>query len=175
MVRFGTFEYLFNETFENVTLAFWNKYPNPISSHVLSVDTISREVDDNGRLCTTRLLTKVGKKPQWMMNIFPGTLAYVIEVSTLDPKERKLTTFTKNITLTSICLAEEKCVYTVSKENANWTMCETSCRVSSNLTIGRGMIESFGMSRFKGNAVKTKAAIQHVLDNLREGGMKSAS
>eukprot|EP00039_Didymoeca_costata_P002734 m.62179 g.62179 ORF g.62179 m.62179 type:complete len:76 (-) comp11492_c0_seq3:185-412(-) len=69
MVRFGTFEYLFNETFENVTLAFWNKYPNPISSHVLSVDTISREVDDNGRLCTTRLLIKVGKKPQWKMNV----------------------------------------------------------------------------------------------------------
>ncbi|CAO3612228.1 unnamed protein product [Mucor hiemalis] len=48
---------------QNVTLAFWLRYPNPFASHVLSVDVLDRYVDENGVLKTTRLVLKKGKVP----------------------------------------------------------------------------------------------------------------
>ena len=67
---------------QNVTLAFWLRYPNPFASHgtfnssmlhctlltsiiVLAVDVLDRYVDENGVLKTTRLVLKKGKVPKW--------------------------------------------------------------------------------------------------------------
>jgi len=44
-------------SFDQVTAAHWQKYPNPLTRHVLHVDTIHREVDPkSGTLITKRLI-----------------------------------------------------------------------------------------------------------------------
>ncbi|EEB05230.2 intermembrane space protein sorting protein [Schizosaccharomyces japonicus yFS275] len=43
---------------DDVSLGWLNRYPNPNSAHVLSSDIIERYVDDKGRLYTERCLSK---------------------------------------------------------------------------------------------------------------------
>src|SRR3954451_19322119 len=51
---------------ELVTYAFWMRYPNPFSKHVLAADVIDRSFDpETGVLKTTRLLLKQGVLPRW--------------------------------------------------------------------------------------------------------------
>ena len=72
-------------------------------------------------------------------------------------------------------MIEEKCVYSVSSENKDWTDCTTEARVTSELMISP-LVESFGIGRFAKNSVKAKDALQYVLGKLRNiGGLFSSS
>lgn len=51
---------------------------------------------------------------------FGDSFAYIVEKSVLDPREKTLTTFTQNITLTKFMTVEEKCIYHVADENPGW-------------------------------------------------------
>ena len=77
------------EKWEDITVACWQKYPNPQSPHVLSVDTLRREVDPATQcLHTTRLMQKDNKKPVWMNPWLPDTITFIVEESVLDPTVR---------------------------------------------------------------------------------------
>lgn len=55
---------------EHVCMAVWLKYPNPISSHVLSSDVLERRVDETtGKLFTKRLFLKEAKIPRWATKV----------------------------------------------------------------------------------------------------------
>jgi hypothetical protein len=54
---------------ERVTYAFWKKYPNPMSPHVVDIDVLDRHIDDEGRLQTTRLITCKDKIPDWISSV----------------------------------------------------------------------------------------------------------
>ena len=83
-----------------MTLAFWKKYPNELSRHVLSVDTIHRSVDPETQcMSSTRIMTKTNRKPQWMQWWVAAGSVIIVEESVLDPTAKTLTTYTKNITL----------------------------------------------------------------------------
>ena len=49
----------------------------------------------------------------------PGT-ACVVEESVVDSTAKTFTTYTRNITYTTLGVVEEKCVYYVSPENESW-------------------------------------------------------
>jgi hypothetical protein len=86
--------------------AFWKRYPNPYSSHVLSEDTIHREVNNDGKLYSRRLLTKTNKVPNWGKRFFKsGNFVCIIEESVVDPKEKTLTTYTRNIGFNKIMVS----------------------------------------------------------------------
>ncbi|XP_037926676.1 protein preli-like [Hermetia illucens] len=74
--------------------AFWNRYPNPSSAHVLTEDTIEREVRD-GKLYTRRLLSKTNHVPKWGERFYNAKSVKILEDSVLDPKKRTLTTYTR--------------------------------------------------------------------------------
>eukprot|EP00040_Diaphanoeca_grandis_P014667 m.74556 g.74556 ORF g.74556 m.74556 type:complete len:186 (-) comp24673_c0_seq2:84-641(-) len=169
MVRFGNFCDRFSETFEDVTAAVWQKYPNPISAHVLSVDTLRRHVDPTtGCMLTTRLLTKTNVQPRWFQKFIGNTnKTTIVEESVLDPKAKTFTTYTKNISLNYFMTVEETCVYTVSEDNSSWTVCNTNARISSEMLIGR-IVEKFGIDRYTKNAAKGKAAISYKLQELKQ-------
>lgn len=48
----------YDTSWDKVTLAVFNKYPNPFAKHVLSADIIDRYIGQDGKLRTTRLLVK---------------------------------------------------------------------------------------------------------------------
>lgn len=64
--------------------------------HVLSEDTLSREVKD-GKLHTKRLLTKTNVPPKWAERLISSRIVKIVEESIIDPKEKTITTYTRNI------------------------------------------------------------------------------
>ncbi|EDQ84640.1 uncharacterized protein MONBRDRAFT_34617 [Monosiga brevicollis MX1] len=65
-MKAGQRDWEISHAWETITSAFWCKYPNPFSTHVLTEDVIDRSVDEQGRLHTKRLLSKTNRKPAWM-------------------------------------------------------------------------------------------------------------
>lgn len=88
---------LFHYNFEQVLQGFFKRYPNPFSSHVLSEDTVEREITKDGKLYSKRILTKTNPVPKWGERFFKGKFVCIVEESLVDPKTKTLTTYTRNI------------------------------------------------------------------------------
>lgn len=71
------------------------------STHVLSEDTVDREVRD-GKLYTRRLLTKTNPVPKWAERFYKKGPVAIMEDSVLDPAARTLVTRTRNLGMTKI-------------------------------------------------------------------------
>ncbi|KAK6493691.1 PRELI domain-containing protein 1 [Huso huso] len=139
-------KYFFSQTdikssWEHVFSAFWQRYPNPFSKHVLTEDVVFREVTPDNTLISRRLLTKTNHLPRWAEKIFPSNLSrsvFVIEDSIVDPKNKTLTTFSWNINHTRLMVVEERCVYSMSQEKQAWSLAKREAWISSGV---------FGFSR----------------------------
>ena len=77
---------------DDVASAIFLRYPNPLATHVLSEDTLHRELRDNNTLYTRRFLTKTNKLPKWGERFFANLKKYVplVEESIVDPKSRTM-------------------------------------------------------------------------------------
>ncbi|CAO3678023.1 unnamed protein product [Rhizopus stolonifer] len=185
MVKFYQHQFNYDYQWQNVTLAFWLRYPNPFASHgkylkypikskrkciVLSVDVLDRYVDENGILKTTRLVLKKGKAPKWFPeSILKSSEAFVIEESEVDPKNKIMTTRTKNLNHVRVMQIEETQIFKQSEQNPDWTTSKTEARIISRFGWGMtGRIEGFGQSSFIANAAKARKGMQHILQRIRE-------
>lgn len=72
--------------------------------HVLSEDTVCREIK-NGKLHSKRLLTKTNRVPKWGERFFKAKSVNILEESVVDPKERVLVTYTRNIGFNKIMVS----------------------------------------------------------------------
>ncbi|KAJ3188518.1 hypothetical protein HK101_009117 [Irineochytrium annulatum] len=100
----------FNHSWDTTTVANWRKYPNDLSTHVLSVDILSRSVDpQTGILRTERLLCCKQNAPAILRRVgLPiPEVAYFREISELDPHERSYTATSVNLSLRNIMTVEE--------------------------------------------------------------------
>ncbi len=157
---------LFQFTWDHIASAFWVRYPNPHSSHVLTEDTLLRELRGN-LLYTQRLITKTNHLPKWGERFVPGPRhVCVLEESILDPEKKTLTTYTRNIGLTRVMLVEEKCVYHVSRERNNLMDCQRHAWVGSSVYGFGYALQKFGMERYKKNAKKAHMGFEDVLKRL---------
>ncbi|XP_036430670.1 PRELI domain-containing protein 1, mitochondrial-like isoform X3 [Colossoma macropomum] len=103
-------KYFFSETnikssWDQVFSAFWQRYPNPFSTHVLTEDVVYRSVTADHRLITRRLLTKTNRLPRWAERFFPTNLSrsvYILEDSVVDPVSKSLSTYTWNLNHTTL-------------------------------------------------------------------------
>lgn len=99
MVKFYQHTSSFEHAWDNVTYAFWLRYPNPFASHVVGCDVIDRHVDPvTGVLRTTRLILKQGVLPRWGRGVCLSSLlspglhsdlalfAFVMNFSLCSPK-----------------------------------------------------------------------------------------
>jgi hypothetical protein len=112
--------YNYDYPFPTVTLAYFLRYPNPYSRHVLSTDVIDRYVDpDTHRLHSLRLHLKKSKVPGAILKFLPRGLAgpggasqsYILEKSTIDLKEGWMKTESRNMEWTGILSVRERQVY----------------------------------------------------------------
>ena len=122
MVKFYSTSYSYDYSFPAVSLAYFLRYPNPYSTHVLSTDVISREYDpDTQRLTTVRLHLKQSKLPPAVLKLLPGSImgasekgdsqSYILETSTVNIKEGWMETESRNLEWTGVLSVVEKQVY----------------------------------------------------------------
>lgn len=154
-------------SWDQVATGFWKRYPNPHSTHVLSEDTVLRDVQGK-KLYSTRLISKTNKVPKWGEKIIPGGSRHVcvVEESVVDVEQKTLTTYTHNIGLTKFMTIDEKVVYKPDPENKNQTICERQAWIMSNLFGFSYALQTFGMERFKKNANKALTGFEFVLNKM---------
>lgn len=163
----------FNElksSWDQVFTAFWQRYPNPYSKHVLTEDILYREVTSDHKLLTRRLLTKTNRLPRWAERFFPSNVAhavYVFEDSIIDLNKKTLTTYTWNINHSTVMSVEERCVYFENPENKNWTEVRREAWVSSRVFGFSRPIQEFGLARFKSNVTKAMKGYEYILAKMQ--------
>lgn len=154
---------MFKFTWDQVVTAFWSRYPNPYSKHVLSEDVVHREVIGS-KLFTKRLLCKSGRLPRWGERYFQGLkYVYIIEESMVDLSTNSLTTYTRNIGKQHWMSVEERCIYTKSQECSSWVDCHRQSWIDSGVRGLSSIVSTYGMQRFKNNVNKTVLGFNYVL------------
>lgn len=86
------------------------------STHVLSEDTLNREIIQGNTLFTRRILTKTNRVPKWGERFVKSTTVAIVEESYVDRKTKILTTYTRNIGLNRIMVRNS--IY----DNNNWSV-----------------------------------------------------
>ncbi|OJJ04216.1 hypothetical protein ASPVEDRAFT_136342 [Aspergillus versicolor CBS 583.65] len=112
--------YTYDYSFPAVSLAYFLRYPNPYSKHVLTTDVIDRYVDPKThRLHTTRIHLKKSKVPSGILKLLPKGIggsdssgqSYILETTVVDAKEGWMESESRNMEWTGILSVVEKQVY----------------------------------------------------------------
>ncbi|EDW72077.1 uncharacterized protein Dwil_GK10633 [Drosophila willistoni] len=156
-------ETVFDYSWGHVVAAYWNRYPNPSSTHVLTEDTIQREVRD-GKLYSRRLLSKTNPVPKWGARFYNNAPVKIVEDSVLDPVKRTFTTFTRNLGMKKIMKVDEIVVYTEQKDGS--TLAVRRAYISSQVFGFSRAIRAFGIERFKSNSNKASNGFNYVLRRM---------
>ncbi|MCJ1326436.1 hypothetical protein MMC10_003100 [Thelotrema lepadinum] len=134
-MKFITSTYKYDYSFPAVSLAYFLRYPNPYSTHVVSEDVISRHFDpDTQRLYTTRLHLKQSKIPAWILSLLPTNILgnnrgpngeaqnFILEKSIVDIREGWMETETQNLQYTGVLKVIEKQRFTRSSGESGSTL-----------------------------------------------------
>ncbi|XP_055337440.1 PRELI domain-containing protein 1, mitochondrial-like [Paramacrobiotus metropolitanus] len=158
---------LFSYTWEQLVTAFWLRYPNPYSSHVLSEDVLDRRLTDDGKVVTIRVLSKTNHMPKWGERFIRGPQhVYIVEESIVDPVNKTLTTYSKNVGYTKVMTVDEKCVYQpVSSDPSMAELARSAC-IESHVFGFAKAIQAFGVERYKRNTTKTTNGFLYILEHL---------
>jgi 4-amino-4-deoxychorismate lyase len=128
MVKFYSSSETYPYPFPAVTLAYFLRYPNPYSTHVLSTDTIARNFDpETQRLTTIRLHLKRSKLPAAVLKLLPRSLlgasatgdtqTFILEKSVVDVKEGWMDTESRNLEWTGVLSVVERQKFMRPKPN----------------------------------------------------------
>ncbi|KAK4896531.1 Phospholipid metabolism protein [Elasticomyces elasticus] len=97
--------------------------------------------------------------------------SYVYEVSYVDPKAKRVTMCSQNLTWAELLQVQEKVQYTPSSNAENHTTFEQSAKIIA-LCGGwqkiKNSIEDISLERFRQNAVKGREGFERVLEISRE-------
>ncbi|SCU92466.1 LANO_0E01002g1_1 [Lachancea nothofagi CBS 11611] len=169
MVLWYKNNHTYDKDFRTVSLAFFNRYPNPYASHVLSIDTLSRKISPAGELCTTRLIKKTGRLPQWVKP-FLGKISdsWIIEKSEVDIKNKELRTYTRNLDHTRIIQVEEFTTYRYNAQSGE-TDASSKVKFSSGFNVGvRNRIERWSHTKFDENVKRSRLGMAFVMEKLEQ-------
>jgi len=163
-------EHVHPYSFDQVAHAIFQRYPNPFATHVLSEDTVYREIINGTTLYTRRFLTKTNKVPKWGERWLSGFRRSVplLEESFVNTRDRTITTYTRNVGMANFMTAIEKVVYKASPDNPHHTVAMKHAWVESNFFGLRSAIKNFGIERFKVNCVKATDGFNHVLEKFQK-------
>lgn len=157
--------------FPTLTLAYFNRYPNPHSAHVLSTDTISTHIDAEGRLHQTKLIKKSGRLPTWVKP-FLGKIStsWIIEITMVDPKRRKLWTYCRNLDHTKVIRVEEfnEYIYKDGKMESNVKVKFSSGFKHKWAGTVKDRIEAWSQKKFRDNIEKSRMGFKLVMDGVKE-------
>lgn len=170
MGRYFHSEVHIQSPWHHVLAAFWQRYPNPYSGHVLTEDVLYREVTPNNHLLSRRLLTKTNRLPGWAERIFPAHLSravYVLEDSIVDPDASTLTTKTWNLNHNTLMTVVERCLIEEDRSRPSWTRLRREAWICSAVWGLARPIQEFGLARFKSNHAKAMRGLEFALSRIR--------
>ncbi|XP_064201302.1 PRELI domain-containing protein 1, mitochondrial-like [Anguilla rostrata] len=169
MVKYFFCDTDIKNAWDHVCSAFWQRYPNPFSTHVLTEDVVYREVTPDQQLLSRRLLTKTNRLPRWAERVFPANLSrsvYIVEDSIVDPGNKNMVTFTWNLNHTTLMVVEERCWYQQNQDRPGWTQLRREAWITSGVFGFSRPIQEFGLARFKSNQTKAMKGLEYALSNL---------
>ncbi|KRZ77816.1 PRELI domain-containing protein 1, mitochondrial [Trichinella papuae] len=155
----------FKNTWDEVVSAFWQRYPNPYSSHVLCEDTVFRNVVGN-KLITKRIFIKTARIPKWGERFISCKQVPVLEESVVDRDSQKLITYTRNISYARLMSIEEKCIYQPDPMNSQCTMLTREAWFKCNLKGFASAIQRLSLERFKHHANNANKGLQFVIAKM---------
>lgn len=183
------FDYSWNE----VSTANWQKYSpwNDKSTHVIAVDTINRHVDpetgivssvatiisrvdaDRPQLRTERLITCKQSAPAWLNSFLGGKdTSHVYETSYVDPRAKKVTMCSMNMTWSDLLSVRETVVYRPCPNNPDGkTVFDQHAKIIAfcgGWQKIKNSIEEFTVDRFRQNAIKGREGFEAVLEMSRK-------
>lgn len=170
MVRYYETKHIHPFAWDQVALYIFRRYPNPFATHVLSEDTLHRELLHGGRtLYTRRFLTKTNKLPSWGEKFLVNVKRYVplVEESVVDLENKVITTYTRNVGLSRFMSAVERVEYVANPDNPSETIAKKEAWVESSLYGLRSAVKSFGIERFKKNCHRATEGFNHVLTQVQ--------
>lgn len=197
MVKFYENTFSYDYHWRAVTLAYFLRYPNPYSTHVVSTDTLHTHVDPTtGNLHITRLHLKRGKLPASVARFIPKIKeSYILEKSVVSAANQTLSTENRNLDWDGVLSVVETQEYLPASspgyENKHRTDVRTVVRFESKLgfkksavgtsTWGAGWggwgaagvqrsIELVGKSRMREGLARSREGMKVVLEQLRERG-----
>ncbi|KAM3589968.1 uncharacterized protein V6R79_000879 [Siganus canaliculatus] len=153
-----------------VLAAFWRRYPNPYSAHVLTEDVLYREVTSTNLLLSRRLLTKTNHLPGWAERVFPAHMAravYVLEDSIVDLETRTFTTKTWNLNHNTLMTVVERCLFEEDRGRPSWTRLRKEACISSAVYGLARPIQEFGLARFRSNQAKAMRGLDYALAKIQ--------
>ncbi|KRX20888.1 PRELI domain-containing protein 1, mitochondrial [Trichinella nelsoni] len=155
----------FKNTWDEVVSAFWQRYPNPYSSHVLCEDTVFRNVVGN-KLITKRIFIKTTRIPKWGERFISCKQVPVLEESVVDRDSQKLITYTRNISYARLMSIEEKCIYQADPMNSQCTILTREAWFKCNLKGFASAIQRLSLERFKHHANNANKGLQFVIAKM---------
>ncbi|KAI9366876.1 PRELI-like family-domain-containing protein, partial [Zopfochytrium polystomum] len=165
---------------QTLTAANWRKYPNDISTHVLSVDVLDRRIDPTtGALHTERLLCCKQAAPAFLRAVgLPiPEIAYFHEVSVLDPEKKEFTAVSVNLTMKSVMAVRETCIYRERRRPRRHLRFVQRAEFSASFGIAAvaQMMEDAAAARFAANAKNGLRALESVIRRVVEEGEEVAA
>ena len=147
------------------------KYPNELSTHVISVDILDRQlINNNQTLRTERLIGCKQPIPRWLSFIVGGaTVSYVREVSEVDLISKTLVMKSMNLTMSNLLLVKETVIYKPDEElPLNRTTFLQSAEITAFASLSKlcDKLEDWSVERFGQNAKTGKEAFESVLNKL---------
>ncbi|CZR59722.1 probable protein involved in intramitochondrial protein sorting [Phialocephala subalpina] len=162
----------FDYSWEEVSTANWRKYCpwNDKSTHVIAVDTLSRSVDpESGILRTERLITCKQSAPKWLASLMGGNeTSHVFETSYVDPRSKKVTMISSNMTFSNIISVQETVVYQpLSATRTQFVQNAKITALCGGWQKVKNAVEDATIARFSENARKGKEGFEAVLEMSR--------
>ncbi|CAK4081435.1 unnamed protein product [Aphanomyces euteiches] len=172
MVLHQTTEHVYPYSWDVVTRAFWNKYPNAKLAHVERVDVLSRYIDNEGRLHTARLAKCTqNNMPSWAVKIL-GKFSYVYEETICDPVAKTLLLKSTNLSYRSVATVHETCFYqpAAGPDGAmSQTMYTQDAEVSAFVPFVSQKLESLSVNRGAETAARGLSAMEAICKDIFQG------
>lgn len=163
----------FNYPWHQVTAANWQKYPNEFSTHVVSVDTLNREIDSERQvLRTERLIGCKQPIPKWISTLVGGMeWSFVREISEVDLVKKTLIMKSTNLTMNHLLMVNETVIYKPDDELPNSRtnfIQDAEITAYSSFRKVCDKVEDWSVERFGQNAKTGKMAFENVLHTLTQ-------
>ncbi|XP_032406025.1 PRELI domain containing protein 3B [Xiphophorus hellerii] len=167
-MKIWTSEHIFNHPWEMVTKAAMQKYPNPMNPSVFGVDVLGRNIDQQGRLHSQRLLSTEWGLPSIVKSLIGNvrTCTYIQESSIVDPKEKMFELQSSNITFTNMVSVDEKLTYTPHPEDPEKTILTQEAIISVKGISLSSYLEGVMANTISTNAGKGREAMEWVIRRL---------
>ncbi|KAI9217572.1 PRELI-like family-domain-containing protein [Blastocladiella britannica] len=169
-MKLHTTEHTYSHPWSAVTTAVWQKYPNERTPHVVTVDVLRRDVDQERKvLRTERLITLRQNIPAFIARFFgaPQPVCHFLEVSEIDLTTQTYTAISTNLTFRDLMVMDETVRYTADPSAPQLrTRFVQDAAVSASMSRFGSYLEDALIKRFKDNAHVGRQALADVIDRI---------